>query len=135
MRPPGRAGRILLVAGCLVVLGGVGGWLWLRGELRDSLPQLEGEIALPGLTEPVTIERDGLGVPTIRAANLVDLSQAIGFVHAQDRFFQMDLQRRSAAGERATRNSDNLINVGLRSRGVWLCHQQHESPICIPARW
>jgi penicillin amidase len=76
-----------------------GGVLWVRGELRASLPQMDGERAVAGLAAPVTVERDGLGVPTIQAANRVDAARALGFVHAQERFFQMDLMRREAAGE------------------------------------
>lgn len=77
------------------------GGLWLWDELRDSLPELEGELAVAGLEEPVQIERDALGVPTIRAAHRRDVAFATGFLHAQDRFFQMDLSRRQAAGELA----------------------------------
>ncbi len=47
-----------------------------------------------GLTAPVTIERDALGVPTVRGRTRADVARALGFVHAQDRFFQMDLLRR-----------------------------------------
>ena len=87
----------------LLVLGGVlvavVGGLWFRGALQDSLPRLEGELALEGLAAPVVVERDALGIPTIRGRNRLDVARATGFVHAQDRFFQMDLMRRSAAGE------------------------------------
>ncbi len=71
------------------------------GMLRASLPQLDGEPHEAGLTTPVRIERDRLGIPTITAANRIDLAYATGFVHGQDRFFQMDLSRRLAAGELA----------------------------------
>ncbi len=77
------------------------GGLWLRGRLRASLPQVQGEALLEGLSGPVRIERDSLGVPRIRAGNRLDLARATGFVHAQERFFQMDLLRRRAAGELA----------------------------------
>jgi penicillin amidase len=77
----------LLIAGCL--------W-WL---LRRNLPQLEGAAALPGLSFQVTVDRDAAGVPTIRGATRTDVARALGYLHAQDRFFQMDLQRRRAAGE------------------------------------
>ncbi|MBS0660549.1 MAG: penicillin acylase family protein [Verrucomicrobia bacterium] len=76
-------------------------FLGLRWTLRGSLAQLDGQAMLPGLTAPVQIERDAQGVPTIRAQNELDLSRTLGFVHAQDRFFQMDLLRRNAAGELA----------------------------------
>ena len=81
----------------LALLGTAGGGLWLRHHFRASLPILDGEIAMDGLTAPVSIERDDLGVPTIRGRNRLDVARATGFVHAQDRFFQMDLLRRAAA--------------------------------------
>ncbi len=69
--------------------------------LRASLPQLDGEIAAPGLSELASIHRDVAGVPTIRATSRLDLAYAMGFAHGQDRYFQMDLIRRQAAGELA----------------------------------
>lgn len=73
--------------------------LVIWGLLRGSLPQLDGELALPGLSAPVSIQRDALGVLTVEAANETDMARALGYVHAQERFFEMDLMRRSAAGE------------------------------------
>ena len=72
-----------------------GGYAWLRA----SLPVLEGEVTVASLTALVRVERDSLGVPTITAASRVDVARALGFVHAQERFFQMDLLRRTGAGE------------------------------------
>src|SRR5439155_1533392 len=57
----------------------------------------------------VRIERDSRGVPTIEAASRLDLAFATGFVHAQDRFFQMDLSRRLAAGELAELFGPNAL--------------------------
>jgi penicillin G amidase len=102
---PRRTGRrvlkalaVLLVVLLLAVLGtGV----WLRSRLHASLPQLRGERAVAGLSAPVTVERDALGVPWVRGANRLDVARATGFVHAQERFFQMDLARRAGAGELA----------------------------------
>ena len=67
--------------------------------LRASLPVLDGERALPGLQAEAGIERDGQGTVTVRAGNAPDAARALGFVHAQERYFEMDLLRRSAAGE------------------------------------
>lgn len=67
--------------------------------LRASLPQVEGTLDTVGTRDRVSIERDRLGTPTITASNRLDLAFATGFVHGQDRFFQMDLSRRLAAGE------------------------------------
>ncbi len=89
--------RSLLIALALVILFSA----WSYHRLRSSLPVLDGEIALNVLSAPVTIERDALGVPTIRATSRLDAASALGFLHAQDRFFQMDLSRRRAAGELA----------------------------------
>ncbi len=56
---------------------------------------------MAGLGAPVRIERDALGVPVVRGGSRLDVARATGFLHAQERFFQMDLLRRSAAGELA----------------------------------
>jgi len=74
---------------------------WLQTAVRDSLPQLDGSLAIAGLSAPVTVQRDAHGVPHIVAASIDDLVLAQGFVTAQDRLFQMDLLRRHAAGELA----------------------------------
>jgi penicillin amidase len=71
----------------------------VHAVLRASLAQLDGSRGAAGLSAPVRIERDRLGVATIVAANRKDLAYATGFVHAQDRFFEMDLSRRLAGGE------------------------------------
>ena len=72
---------------------------WLYSQIDGSLPQLEGKKTIYGLSTSATIERDSNGIATIKAANRLDLAVATGFVHAQERFFQMDLLRRNAAGE------------------------------------
>lgn len=86
----------LALAGLVVVLGLGTAW-----ALRASLPDLDADLQLPGLSAQVTVERDGLGIPTVRGASRADVARATGFVHAQDRYFQMDLTRRRAAGELA----------------------------------
>ena len=65
---------------------------------RSRLPQTEGTLIMPGLSAPVEIIRDRWGIPHIYAQNQLDLFFAQGFVHAQDRLFQMELNRRTAAG-------------------------------------
>ncbi len=83
----------------VVIVGGMAGWIYRTVAL--SLPLVDGEVAVAGLSSAVTIERDALGVPTIRAEDRLDVARALGFLHAQERFFQMDLLRRRAAGELA----------------------------------
>jgi penicillin amidase len=87
---------------------------WLA--LRASLPQLEGEFALAGLAAPVEVGRDALGVPVIRGATRADVARALGFVHAQERFFQMDLLRRTGAGELAALLGPALLDTDRRIR-------------------
>jgi len=65
---------------------------------RRRLPQIEGNLTLQGVHSPVEILRDHWGIPHIYAQNQRDLFYAQGFVHAQDRLFQMELNRRTAAG-------------------------------------
>jgi penicillin amidase len=82
-----------LILGSIAVLG-----VWLF--LRASLPQLDGEIDA-AVASSTRIERDALGTAMIYADNRDDASYALGFVHAQERYFEMDLLRRRAAGELA----------------------------------
>lgn len=88
-----RTLSLVLVA--LLLAGLVLAWLLLR----NSLPSLDGEIAVLGLAAPVTIERDERGTVTVSGDTRADVAYGLGYVHAQDRYFQMDLGRRYAAGE------------------------------------
>ena len=87
---------IALVAGVSAAILLVA-WATLRG----SLPQLDGDVRVDRIRDVVTIERDAYGIPVITARDRNDLAFATGFVHGQDRFFQMDLSRRRASGELA----------------------------------
>ncbi|GAB3386211.1 penicillin acylase family protein [Lysobacter fragariae] len=85
---------MLAVLALLLLLALTAWWL-----MHGSLARLDGELALDGLRAPVTIQRDKLGVVTIQAENEIDAMRALGYVHAQERYFEMDLLRRSGAGE------------------------------------
>jgi penicillin G amidase len=100
------------VAGALVVASVLAIVLLFRG----SLAQLDGREMIAGISAPVLIERDALGVPTLSAASRDDLAFATGFVHAQDRFFQMDLSRRLAAGELAELVGSAAVPLDRRAR-------------------
>src|SRR5579875_1619122 len=107
--PEPRRHRLLwLSIAMLIVLAlfaGAGlffGALWLRHSMRQSLPQLDGQVRLAGLTAVVTVRRDQHGVPHIQAAGLDDLFMAQGYVTAQDRLWQMDMARRFASGNTAS---------------------------------
>lgn len=86
--------RILIGLVLVVVL--LAGGLYFF--LSSSMAQTEGSLNLAGLTAEVEVTRDEKGVPTIVAQNELDLYKAQGFIHAQDRLFQMDLARRQASG-------------------------------------
>src|SRR5918996_685350 len=85
--------RIVVVV--LLLLGGV--YLYLA----QSLPKTSGEIGLSGLKAPIEVLRDRHGVPHIFAASLQDAHFALGFVHAQDRLWQMEMNRRVGSGRLA----------------------------------
>ncbi len=85
-------GLLLLLA---LVSGGA--YLWLRG----SLPETEGTVVIAGLAASVEVLRDGDGIVTIRARGQYDAARALGYVHAQDRLWQMDFMRRAGAGRLA----------------------------------
>jgi len=93
-----RAATVVL--GLILVLGIAAG-LWIRAQLVGSFPQLDGTLRVAGLHAPVTIARDSLGIPTVRGSSREDVARAVGVLHAQERFFEMDLSRRRAAGELA----------------------------------
>src|SRR5947207_8012591 len=86
--------RILAFLLVLAALGAGLGYVYLR----QSLPDLEGEIGVAGLGEPVEILRDRYGVPHIFARSERDAHFALGFVHAQDRLWQLEVNRRIAGG-------------------------------------
>ena len=83
----------------LLLLGGAVLGVYLT--VRASLPDLDGENVRAEVSASTVIERDALGVVTLSGAKRNDVAWATGFAHAQDRFFQMDLSRRFAAGELA----------------------------------
>ncbi len=85
---------LLVVASLAVLALGLAWWAMDR-----SLPQLDGTVPAAALGAEASIERDARGIPVITAGTRADLAFALGFAHAQDRFFQMDLSRRLAAGE------------------------------------
>lgn len=84
--------------------------------VRASLPQLSGDLRVQGLHSRVTIERDAAGIPTITGSDREDLAFATGFAHGQDRFFQMDLIRRQAAGELAEIFGEVALETDKRNR-------------------
>jgi len=104
---------ILWSAGALLVIllvAASAGVLWLRSASKATLPTLDGELHVSGLTAPVTVRRDAHGVPHIDAATQDDLFFSQGYVTAQDRLWQMDASRRNAIGELAEILGPSLLN-------------------------
>src|SRR5215212_10781468 len=96
-----KRGSIGLVVLALVVVAG--GAYYFRSYLPNtvapkSFPKVDGEIPLAGLNAPVDVYRDDMGIPHIYATTPHDLFCAQGYVHAQDRFWQMDAWRHIGSG-------------------------------------
>src|SRR5262245_3666687 len=99
-----------LAAVALVVVMAV--WIFLC----SSLPQLDGTQHAAGLAGEVTVARDEYGVPAISGGSRLDVAYATGFVHSQERYFQMDLLRRTAAGELSELFGARAINLDKSNR-------------------
>jgi penicillin amidase len=115
----------------LLILGG-GAYLYLH----SSLPQVAGRIVVSGITGEVTIARDSDGVPLITASDDEDAAFGLGYAHAQDRLFQMELMRRSGAGRLAeifgaqAVGSDQL----MRTLGLYRLAEAEFAALSEPAR-
>ena len=103
-RRPRRLRRALLALGTVLLLGAGGLGLYLHGKQ----PQRDGELHLAGLAAPVSVRFDTQGVPHLRAESESDLYRALGYLHAQERLFQMEMLRRLARGELA-----EILGTGL----------------------
>lgn len=117
-------GRLVLGALIITLILAAGGIVYFQGYLPsmvapESFPQIDGQIHLQGLDGPVDIYRDNMGIPHIYAATLHDLFFAQGFVHAQDRFWQMDAWRHIGSGTLSEMFGDTQVNTDtfLRSLG------------------
>ncbi len=107
-----RLGLTALAVLAVLITAACGAWL----TLRASLPTLSGAVVLPGLGAAMRLERDADGVPTLRARSRADLARGLGFLHGQERFFEMDLMRRAAAGELAALLGPALADVDATLR-------------------
>ncbi|MEO8677936.1 MAG: penicillin acylase family protein [Vicinamibacterales bacterium] len=110
--------RALIAVVVIVVVVGASGWWWARG----SLPALDGEVTLSGLSTPVQVIFDSYGVPSIYATDSDDAWFAAGAMHARDRLWQMELYRRvtlgrlsEVMGERTMPIDQRFLTLGLRA--------------------
>ena len=108
-RGVGALGALLLVAVTVAA-----GYVWL------ALPRTTGQLQVEGARERIAIERDAHGIPTIRAASLEDAWFGLGFVHAQDRLWQLETHKRIASGRLAEAFGPNALETDkfLRALGV-----------------
>ncbi|WP_294391004.1 penicillin acylase family protein [uncultured Sphingomonas sp.] len=111
-----RIGLVLGISVILICILTVVALGWFAVRLERSAPRLEGNVSAPGLTAPVTIARDGDGVPTVTGNSRADLAYATGYLHAQERFFQMDTLRRVGAGELAALFGPQALAMDRKTR-------------------
>ena len=113
-----RAMRLVAAVLLLLVVALLGTFLWYR---KASQPAHEGVVVVRGLTGPVTIERDAVALPYINASSEADALFALGFVHAQDRLWQMTFNRRIAQGRIAEVVGPAALDTDrfLRTLGVY----------------
>ena len=115
--------KIILSVLVLLVIAAIGAWLWFR----STLPMLEGELEIAGLKEEVQVRYDDYGVPHIQAKNAEDAYMALGFVHAQDRLFQMEMLRRVASGRLSEVLGGKLLPVDKLFRTLGVNHAAEEN--------
>jgi len=108
--------RLLVAAGVAVVVLPLLLWFGGRTVLSLSLARYDGEVSLPGVHGPVDILFDARGVPQVWAAGEHDLYFALGYLHASERAFQMELVRRLAAGELAELFGEIAVETDVRQR-------------------
>lgn len=127
--------RSLTLLAVVVAMAAAGAYWYVHGKL----PQREGEVAITGLSAPVSVRYDERGVPHLQAQNEPDLYRALGYVHAQDRLFQMELVRRLARGELAEVLGSKLVPTDTLFRSLRIREQaarmverlDHQSPSWI----
>lgn len=112
------AAWVLLPLGTAAALG--------YGLVLRSLPPVSGSLALAGLVQPATIERDQQGVPSIVATTDTDAYFALGVAHAEDRLWQMEMQRRLGSGRLAEVLGESAVGSDVFFRTLGLARRAHQ---------
>lgn len=115
--------RIAIALVVLIVLIIVGGYFWLR----SSKPVYQGEVSLQGMQAPAEIFYDETGIPHVYSQSRADLYRAFGYVHAQDRLFQMELMRRIGSGRLAEIIGQPVVKVDKVFRTLQLPQYAQQS--------
>lgn len=116
------------VAGLVLVAACAAGVL-----VWKTLPAAHEEARIPGLSAPVAIAFDADGVPRIRAATMTDAAAALGWVHARDRMFQMELMRRAASGRLSEIAGPATVPIDRQARLLGLRHEAVAEEAALPA--
>ena len=124
--------RVLLILLLLPVLAAGAAGLWLH----SSLAVTDGRLRLPGLEREVRVTRDAHGIPTVVAQNEHDADFVIGFLHAQDRLFAMDMMRRYGAGRLAELFGARFVALdrGTRMLGLYRAAERQYAGLAAPTR-
>ncbi|NJP99814.1 penicillin acylase family protein [Streptomyces zingiberis] len=125
--------RLLVIVTVLALLAGLGyGAFWSVDTVRASFPETTGTLRLKGLAKPVEVKRDAQGIPQIYASTDEDLFRAQGYVHAQDRFWEMDVRRHLTAGRLSEMFGESQVETDafLRTLG-WhrVAEQEYENKL------
>lgn len=111
--------KLFLLFVLLLLVGGGAGWY----GLLQTLPRLDGDARLSGLERMVTVKRDAYGIPHIQAESRKDAWMALGYVHAQDRFLQMELMRRAGAGRLSELVGSQTLDTDRAMRSLELYYR------------
>jgi penicillin amidase len=124
-------GLVALVLMTSALAAGWGAW-----TVQRSFPQVSGELSLEGLDGAVTVQRDELGIPVITAGDSHDLFFAQGYVHAQDRFWEMDLRRHVTSGRLSELFGSSQVATDsfLRTLGWRKVAEQEVAALDAPTR-
>jgi penicillin amidase len=106
---------------------------WFVG-IQDRAPATSGSLSAEGVGAPVRITRDPLGVPHVNAANVADAFFALGFVHAQDRLWQMELTRRAARGTLSELFGAEMLGADRLARTLGLARAAEREARELPRR-
>jgi penicillin G amidase len=127
-------GRIITIVVLLLLAAIVGFAAWAWWIARSALPQVDGNIVIPGLSSKVRVVRNEQGVPLIEATSLADLFFAQGYVTAQERLWQMDIMRRAAVGELSEVIGEDTIKMDRQQRILGLRVAAESAGKTIPSR-
>jgi penicillin amidase len=110
--------RVLTILLVVIVLAAAGGMIFHNSVKTRAMPDYNAGVDLDGLTAPVTVFRDSLGIPHIYAENEADLYRTVGYVMAQDRMWQMDLLRRITTGRLSEVLDPGLVDADRLFRAL-----------------